>query len=60
MDDKMIPDACTLPSAERPLRLAEFEDLFARHVRSVDRDRDGERVRLHLTGEGVCVRGSAT
>lgn len=56
----MIPDACTLPSAERPLRLAEFEDLFARHVRSVDRDRDGERVRLHLTGEGVCVRGSAT
>lgn len=53
----MIPDACTLPSAERPLRLAEFEDLFARHVRSVDRDRDGERVRLHLTGEGGLREG---
>lgn len=47
----MIPDACTLPSAERPLRLAEFDDLFTRHVRSVDRDGDGDRVRLHLTGE---------
>jgi hypothetical protein len=24
-----VPDACTLPTAERPLRLAEFDDLFA-------------------------------
>jgi hypothetical protein len=55
MDDLMIPDACTLPSAERPLRLAEFDDLLARHVRSVDRD--GDRVRLHLTGgEGLRER----
>ena len=31
------------------LRLAEFDDLFTRHVRFVDRD--GDRVRLHLRGE---------
>src|SRR4051794_17142085 len=24
-----VPDACTLPTVERPLRLAEFDDLFA-------------------------------
>jgi hypothetical protein len=29
-DDQMwVPQACTLPTAERPLRLAEFDDLFA-------------------------------
>jgi hypothetical protein len=30
------PDACTLPTAERPLRLAEFDALFAA-VRTVHR-----------------------
>ena len=24
-----VPEACTLPTVERPLRLAEFDDLFA-------------------------------
>ncbi|MEU7677152.1 hypothetical protein AB0C42_20355 [Micromonospora taraxaci] len=24
-----VPEACTLPSVQRPLRLAEFDDLFA-------------------------------
>jgi hypothetical protein len=28
------PDACTLPTAERPLRVAEFDDLFAFVVRA--------------------------
>jgi hypothetical protein len=27
------PDACTLPTVERPLRLAEFDDLFATALR---------------------------
>ena len=27
------PEACTLPTAQRPLRLAEFEDLFATALR---------------------------
>jgi hypothetical protein len=30
-----VPAACTLPTTEQPLRLAEFDDLFARHVRQV-------------------------
>ena len=28
------PDACTLPTAERPLRVAEFDDLFTFVVRA--------------------------
>jgi hypothetical protein len=32
----VVPDDCTLPTAERPLRLAEFDDLFATAVRQVD------------------------
>lgn len=28
-DAAWVPEACTLPSAERPLRLAEFDDLLA-------------------------------
>lgn len=30
-------DACTLPTAERPLRVGEFADLFARSLRGLDR-----------------------
>ena len=30
-----VPDACTLPTVDRPLRLAEFEDFFASAVRRV-------------------------
>lgn len=44
-----VPDACTLSMAEQPVRLAEFDDLFATAVRGVDTI--GEtRARLHLTG----------
>lgn len=39
-------DTCTLPSAAQPLRLAEFDDLFATAVRTVDRV---DRTRLRLT-----------
>ena len=28
-DAVWVPEACTLPTLERPLRLAEFDDLFA-------------------------------
>jgi hypothetical protein len=44
-----IPDACTLPTAERPLRLAEFDALFATAVRSVETT-GPTRARLRLTG----------
>jgi hypothetical protein len=39
------PDACTLPTSERPLRAAEFGSLFAETVRGVAR---AEPTRLHL------------
>jgi hypothetical protein len=32
-----IPDSCTLPTAERPLRVAEFDDLFGTSLRGVER-----------------------
>ena len=44
-----VPDACTLPTAERPLRLAEFDDLFATAVDRVD-PVSAIHARLHLTG----------
>jgi len=39
MDDHLdwVPAACTLPTAEQPLRVAEFDELFADHLRSADR-----------------------
>ena len=49
MDDLTSTDACTLPTAERPLRLAEFDALFA-SVCSVTRRSDGG-IRMHLAGE---------
>jgi hypothetical protein len=50
MDDLMSTDSCTLPTAERPLRLAEFDALFASSARSVSRDVDGVRIRLAGSG----------
>jgi hypothetical protein len=44
-----VPAACTLPTAEQPLRLAEFDELFARHVAEVRRE-DPTHLRLALTG----------
>ena len=40
-----VPDACTLPTIEQPLRAADFERLFAGTVRGVERP---EPTRLHL------------
>jgi hypothetical protein len=36
-----VPEACTLPSPERPLRVAEFDTLFARALRAWDRPAAG-------------------
>jgi hypothetical protein len=36
--DDWAPDACTLPTAERPLRVAEFDDLFTFVVRAERRE----------------------
>ena len=45
-------EACTLPTAERPLRLAEFDDLFAASLRSIEHI-DPTRARLLLNGDNV-------
>lgn len=52
METLLTTDACTMPTAERPLRLAEFDALFATSVRSVRRR--GNDLRMHLAGtEGL-------
>jgi len=43
-----VPDACTLPTLDQPLRIAEFDDLFTRGLRTVHRLRP---TRLRLTFE---------
>lgn len=45
----MNTTACSLPTGDRPLRLAEFDALFAQSVRRIERD--GLHVRLHLAGD---------
>jgi hypothetical protein len=47
-----MPDACTLPTAERPLRLTEFDDLFATALRNQQRIAATQlRWRLHPGAE---------
>jgi hypothetical protein len=45
----VIPDACTLPTAARPLRLAEFDELFSTAARSVERV-DATHARIRMSG----------
>jgi hypothetical protein len=48
--DSYAPDACTLPAADRPLRRAEFTELFATHLRGLQR-LDESHLRMTLAGE---------
>ena len=49
-------DACTLPTEAQPLRLAEFDDLFALALTTVERV-EHDRVRLVLSGlSGIQAR----
>jgi hypothetical protein len=32
-----VPEACSLPTAEQPFRVAEFDTLFAQHLKSITR-----------------------
>ncbi|MDG4782977.1 hypothetical protein O7614_25255 [Micromonospora sp. WMMD961] len=48
-DDAWVPEACTLPTAERPLRLAEFDQFIAEAVRGLDR-LSAQHLRLYLDG----------
>jgi hypothetical protein len=44
-----IPDACTLPTVERPLRVSQFDDLFATAIRGVEQVTP-THLRLYLAG----------
>ncbi|MEV4636427.1 hypothetical protein AB0J80_03650 [Actinoplanes sp. NPDC049548] len=45
----VVPDACTLPTAEQPFRLREFDALFS-HLREIEQ-LSLTHTRLKLTGE---------
>ncbi|MFI6743973.1 hypothetical protein ACIBI9_64865 [Nonomuraea sp. NPDC050451] len=47
LDVGWAPSACTLPTAEQPLRVAEFDALFADAVQAVQRP-EPTRLRLEL------------
>jgi hypothetical protein len=36
-DGAWVPQACTLPTADRPLRVGEFDELFVTSLRGLDR-----------------------
>lgn len=42
-----VPHSCTLPTVERPVRTAEFDEVFAEAVHHVERV-EGDRLRLEL------------
>lgn len=49
-----VPESCTLPTVDRPLRVAEFDDLFATAVRPAERvGRTGLLVHLPAGEETV-------
>lgn len=51
-----VPQSCTLPTANQPLRIAEFDDLFAAAVRPAER-LGPTRLRLHLPfGDAILAR----
>jgi hypothetical protein len=59
LDDTWVPAACTLPTAEQPLRRAEFDDLFAHDVLGVNQ-MSPLQVRLELRPDpAVAARAAA-
>jgi hypothetical protein len=53
-----VPQACTLPAAEVPLRVAEFDGLFADAVRGIERV-GPTRLRLELRASPRVARRAA-
>ncbi|MGH3525243.1 MAG: hypothetical protein ACRDU4_21035, partial [Mycobacterium sp.] len=51
-----VPESCTLPTAEQPVRVAEFDAFFAESVQATQR-LDAERARFELsTAAGEAAR----
>ena len=49
-----VPHSCTLPSAEQPVRVREFDDLFANSLRSVEQvDPTQLRLTIDASAEGT-------
>ncbi len=57
-DGSWVPSSCTLPNAEQPLRLAEFDAFFASDVTGVEDLAGGVRLRL-VPDDRVAVRASS-
>lgn len=57
-DGAWLARGCTLPTAQRPLRRAEFDELFTTAVRSVER-LDPRRVRLGLVPQAAVAARAA-
>jgi hypothetical protein len=57
LDEAWAPSACTLPTAERPLRAAEFDELFGGAVLAADRP-EARHLRLQLRPDAL-VAGRA-
>jgi hypothetical protein len=51
VEDLLTTEACTMPTLERPARLAELDALFAASARRVTGD--GQQVRIHLEGDST-------
>ncbi|MFF1742297.1 hypothetical protein [Streptomyces mirabilis] len=47
-DLEWVPQSCTLPTEERPLRIAEWDSLFSEHLTALSRPAV-QRVRLKLS-----------
>ena len=58
MDGTWVPDACTLPTVEQPLRSTEFDELFRDATTAVERI-DARRVRLVLRPEAQVAARAA-
>jgi len=54
-----VPEACTLPTAEQPLRVAEFDALFAAHLKTATRI-DPTTLDLTLAAEAQAATADLT
>jgi hypothetical protein len=59
MDGGWVPDACTLPTTEQPVRREEFDHLFAADVIRIDHV-SAQRVRLELRADPAAAGRAAS